>query len=124
MRTLTKKLLVWRKYRMYISPSSKFALIGLLAPFMIVGMMMIYLEVEHSEFWADVSRENVTTAGAMMGFAEVVLLGAALVGGCFIGSILSFYGVKISRWKSRFGYISLLLNALPLIGIAMMIGSR
>ena len=109
---------------MYISPSSKFALIGLLAPFMIVGMMMIYLEVEHSEFWVDVYRENATTAGAMMAFAEVVLLGGALVVGCFIGCILSFFGLKISCWKSRFGYISLLLNATPLIGIAMMIGSR
>jgi len=88
--------------------------LAFLSPVVIILLAVSYLAFSNSTFWATDSN---STAGAMMGFAEVILLAIAVAIGCISGIIFAIKSIYVS--KSKLSITALISNAIPLLLMAI-----
>lgn len=94
-------------YKFYISSA-------FLSPIAALFLAALYIIVKNSGFWAS---SPDSAAGALMSFAEVILLLVSLVVGCCMGVLFSVKSILIC--KSKLSITVLIVNVLPLLVVAI-----
>jgi hypothetical protein len=104
-----------------ISGHHAYCVLSIACPVVSVAAAIIFQSLAHSDFWNSITPEDDAdrAAGAMMAMGEVITILFYLTVGCVIGVLLALKSVLSKQKLSGIGLLALVVNALPLILLAL-----
>lgn len=100
-----------------------YALVSFACPIVAFFAMDLYQSTINADFWQSLvpGDDSSNTAGALMGFVEVIQLIYSLLAGCFVGLVFSILSLRNRRRILSLGTAALIFNGVPLLLLVALI---